>query len=81
MFAYIRDSVIQNKRYKILRIACYSCKSSNHTVLNCPYFFYGQNKPDIVKKSIEKDKIWQTTYVRKDKKKKSINSLLIARRV
>ncbi|EAR91675.2 cyclic nucleotide-binding domain protein (macronuclear) [Tetrahymena thermophila SB210] len=49
-FCYLKDCVTLNNQYETIGISCFSCQSSNHVVMKCPYLFYHQSKDRIIKK-------------------------------
>lgn len=42
VYCFLKDCLLYNKDYGKIGLCCFSCKESRHTLLECPYFFYGQ---------------------------------------
>ncbi|KAL4434573.1 hypothetical protein ABPG74_007357 [Tetrahymena malaccensis] len=70
-----KDLINLYKNYEQIKLFCYSCKSSQHLIKDCPIFFYKPNKQKIVNKHI-KDQNYLKKNIRNEQNSR-FNSLAI----
>ncbi len=64
VYLNLRDQVQLNKSLSLINICCSSCLSSNHSVYDCPYFFYDKNKKKIFENIQLRDKSFKVNFER-----------------
>ncbi|EAS04885.3 cation channel family protein (macronuclear) [Tetrahymena thermophila SB210] len=48
-FCYLRDKIMIVKDYQKLGLRCYSCRSFNHQLNDCPYLHYVANRHKVIR--------------------------------
>lgn len=66
VYCFLKDSLLFKKEYSKIGVCCLSCMDSKHTLLECPYFFYGRlNEKTLQKINADIDK-FIAEFSRKD---------------
>ena len=69
-FCMIKDQMVLLENYTGLKIECYSCKSSKHTVARCPDLHYGVQKQKVIEKFLLNFKIFGRKFERRKRTQK-----------
>ncbi|EWS73609.1 cation channel family protein (macronuclear) [Tetrahymena thermophila SB210] len=49
-FCYLRDQIVFQKSFYLVKHSCESCKSLSHNLKDCPFIFYKSRKQAIIKR-------------------------------
>jgi hypothetical protein len=66
IYHYYKELVTMYKHYAVLGIYCYSCKSKDHQLTECPKLFYNQNIQRILNNQARKLKDFRSSFSRNE---------------